>query len=47
MSRLVADLLILARADAGRRGAPIECDLSAIACEAVEEVRPVAEDHTA
>ncbi len=45
MSRLVGDLLILARADAGRRGEPIECDLSVIACEAVEEVRPVAEDH--
>ena len=42
MSRLVADLLILARADAGRREEPIRCDLSMIACEAVEEVRPVA-----
>jgi signal transduction histidine kinase len=45
MSRLVADLLILARADAGRRGNPIECNLSAIACEALDEVRPVADDH--
>jgi two-component system OmpR family sensor kinase len=42
MSRLVGDLLILARADAGRRGATTPCDLSAIVCEAVEEVRPVA-----
>ena len=46
MSRLVADLLILARADAGRRGEPIECDLSLIASEAFEEVEPVAEEHT-
>ena len=44
MSRLVADLLILARADAGRREEPADCDLSVIACEAFEEVRPVAGD---
>jgi signal transduction histidine kinase len=42
MSRLVADLLIIARADAGRRGEPAVCDLSSIAAEAFEEVRPVA-----
>lgn len=45
MSRLVGDLLILARADAGRRDEPVECDLSVIAGEALDEVRPVAEDH--
>jgi len=45
MSRLVGDLLILARADAGRRGEPVECDLSRIASEAFEEVEPVAEEH--
>ncbi len=45
MSRLVGDLLILARADAGRRTEPVECDLSTIACEAFEEVRPVAGGH--
>jgi two-component system, OmpR family, sensor kinase len=45
MSRLVADLLILARADAGRRGERLDCDLAEIAAEAVEEVGPVAEEH--
>jgi two-component system, OmpR family, sensor kinase len=45
MSRLVADLLILARADAGRRGEPVPCDLATIAAEAFEEVRPVAVGH--
>ena len=46
MSRLVGDLLILARADAGRRGEPVPCDLARIASEAVEEVDPVAAGHT-
>ncbi len=45
MSRLVSDLLLLARADAGRAGARIECDLAAIAAAAVDEVEPVAGDH--
>ena len=45
MSRLVTDLLILARADAGRRGEPERCDLSTIAAEAFEEVNPVAAEH--
>ncbi len=45
MSRLVGDLLILARADAGRRDEPVRCDLSRIAEEAFEEVDPVADDH--
>jgi signal transduction histidine kinase len=45
MRRLVADLLLLARADAGRAGARRECDLSEIAEAALAEVRPVADGH--
>jgi len=45
MNRLVADLLLLARADAGRVGSRVECDLAAIATEALEEVAPVADGH--
>jgi signal transduction histidine kinase len=40
MSRLVADLLLLARADAGRIGARTGCDLAEIAGEAAAEVAP-------
>ena len=43
MSRLVSDLLLLARADAGRTGSRRECDLSEVAAAAVSEVRPVAD----
>ncbi len=46
MRRLVADLLLLARADAGRVGPRRRCDLATIAAEAIAEVRPVAEEHT-
>jgi two-component system, OmpR family, sensor kinase len=42
MSRLVSDLLLLARADAGRIGARTECDLAEIAAAAADEVSPVA-----
>ena len=45
MNRLVGDLLLLARADAGRVGDRIECDIAAIAAEAVEEVAPVSDGH--
>jgi two-component system, OmpR family, sensor kinase len=45
MRRLVADLLMLARADAGRSGARGSCDLAEIAAAAVAEVRPVAQEH--
>ena len=45
MNRLVGDLLLLARADAGRAGARVECDLAMVATEALEEVAPVAGDH--
>jgi signal transduction histidine kinase len=45
MRRLVSDLLLLARADAGRSGPHRPCDLSAIASEALAEVAPVAPGH--
>ncbi len=44
MSGLVSDLLLLARADAGRRVAIRDLDLAAIATEALEEVQPLAGD---
>ncbi len=46
MRRLVGDLLILARADAGRQGARRPCDLAAITEAAAAEVRPLAPEHT-
>ncbi len=46
MNRLVGDLLLLARADAGRAGTRVECDLAGIAAEALDEVRPVADGHS-
>ena len=45
MRRLVADLLLLARADAGRRAPHRPVDLAAVAREAVAEVAPVAAGH--
>jgi signal transduction histidine kinase len=45
MSRLVSDLLLLARADAGRTGTRGECDLTEVAAEAITEVAPVANGH--
>jgi two-component system OmpR family sensor kinase len=44
MSRLVADLLLLARADAGRVGRHVPCDLAEIAGNAAAEVAPVLGD---
>jgi two-component system OmpR family sensor kinase len=44
MSGLVSDLLLLARADAGRRVATRDLDLVAIATEALEEVQPLTGD---
>jgi signal transduction histidine kinase len=41
MSRLVADLLLLARADAGRLGAHRRCDLAEIAGDAAAEAAPL------
>jgi signal transduction histidine kinase len=46
MRRLVADLLLLARADAGRIGPRRSCELGEIAAGAIAEVRPVADGHT-
>jgi two-component system, OmpR family, sensor kinase len=40
MSRLVGDLLLLARADAGRIGARTRCDLAEIGANAAAEVAP-------
>jgi two-component system, OmpR family, sensor kinase len=42
MSGLVSDLLLLARADAGRRVARTDIDLAQIAAGALEEVKPLA-----
>jgi two-component system, OmpR family, sensor kinase len=42
MSGLVSDLLLLARADAGRRVATKDLDLATIAAGALEEVQPLA-----
>ncbi len=44
MSRLVSDLLLLARADAGRTAPRRDCDLAELAGNAVEELRPIAGD---
>jgi signal transduction histidine kinase len=44
MSRLVADLLLLARADAGRVSARRSCDLAEVAGNAAAEVAPVLGD---
>jgi two-component system OmpR family sensor kinase len=44
MSRLVADLLLLARADAGRIGARTSCDLAEVAGNAAIEVAPTVGD---
>jgi signal transduction histidine kinase len=41
MSRLVADLLLLARADAGRHAAHTRCDLAEIAGDAAAEAAPL------
>jgi signal transduction histidine kinase len=45
MSRLVSDLLLLARADAGRVGSRRDVDLTEIGAAAMSEVRPVANGH--
>jgi two-component system OmpR family sensor kinase len=46
MGRLVSDLLLLARADAGRTGVRRECDLAEISEAALAEVKPIAAGHT-
>jgi two-component system OmpR family sensor kinase len=45
MRRLVADLLLLARADAGRQTPHRPVDLSQIVTDAASELEPVAGDH--
>jgi signal transduction histidine kinase len=45
MRRLVADLLLLARADAGREAARVPVDLGDVLVEAAAELEPVAADH--
>jgi two-component system OmpR family sensor kinase len=45
MRRLVADLLLLARADAGRAVAHRPLDLSSVVTDAASELEPVAGDH--
>lgn len=45
MSRLVSDLLLLARADAGRVGQHRPCDLAEVAGNAAVEVAPTLVDH--
>jgi len=45
MRRLVADLLLLARADAGRVAPHLPVDLSEVVAEAAGELEPVAGDH--
>ena len=45
MRRLVADLLLLARADAGHIAAHVPLDLSEVVTEAAGELEPVAGDH--
>ena len=45
MRRLVADLLLLARADAGRAAPHAPVDLAAVVVEAAAELEPVAADH--
>jgi signal transduction histidine kinase len=46
MSRLVSDLLLLARADAGRRSARTETDLRAVTKAVVDELEPLSEGRT-
>ena len=45
MRRLVADLLLLARADAGRQSPHMPVDLSEVVTDAAAELEPVAGDH--
>jgi signal transduction histidine kinase len=45
MRRLVADLLLLARADAGRRAPTRQLDLASVAAEAASEAGALSSDH--
>jgi two-component system OmpR family sensor kinase len=46
MRQLTESLLTLARLDSGQNSEPVTCDLKAIAHEAVEGLRPLAEQQT-
>lgn len=45
MKRLVADLQILARADAGRKAEASPCDISEIVSNVADELRPLCDNH--
>ena len=45
MRRLVADLLLLARTDAGRVAAREPTDIAAVVVDAAAELEPLANDH--
>jgi signal transduction histidine kinase len=45
MRRLISDLLLLARADAGRAGTRAPVDLAEVTAEAVDEAMPMATGH--
>jgi len=45
MKRLVADLQLLAKADAGRSASPAPCDVSEIAGNVAEELKPLCDHH--
>ncbi|MCB8915107.1 MAG: HAMP domain-containing histidine kinase [Thermoleophilales bacterium] len=45
MTRLVADLQLIAKADTGRAGDRVLCDLSEIAGNVADELRPLSENH--
>jgi signal transduction histidine kinase len=45
MTRLVADLQLLAKADSGRTNDPVPCDLSEIAGNVAAELRPLSDQH--
>lgn len=45
MTRLVADLQLLAKADTGHRGDRVLCDLSEIAGHVAAELRPISQGH--
>ncbi|MBN8869536.1 MAG: HAMP domain-containing protein [Solirubrobacterales bacterium] len=45
MARLVADLQLIAKADSGRTGDRVPCDLSEITAHVADELRPLCENH--
>ena len=45
MTRLVSDLQLIAKADTGRAGDRVPCDLSEIAANVADELRPLSDHH--